>query len=112
MDLVKEKIDIFMISETKIDISFPNSQFLYEGFSAPHRRDRTPRGGGLLMYINQNIPSRILKAHTLPDDIEILCVEINLKKQKWFVISIYRPPNLNEKYFIDNLSRVTDLKTF
>ena len=83
-----------MISETKIDISFPNSQFFYEGFSAPHRRDRTRWGGGLLMYINQNIPSRILKAHTLPDDIEILCVEINLKKQKWVVIGIYRPPNM------------------
>ena len=61
------------------------------------------------MDINQNIPSRILKAHTLPDDIEILCVEINPKKQKWVVIGIYRPPNMNEKYFIDNLSRVTDL---
>ena len=61
------------------------------------------------MYINRNIPSRILKAHTLPDDIEILCVEINLKKQKWVVIGIYRPPNMNEKYVIDNQSRVTDL---
>ena len=56
------------------------------------------------MYVNQNIPSRILKTHTLPDDNEILCVEINLKKQKLVVIGIYRP-NMNEKYFIDNLSR-------
>ena len=34
------------------------------------------------MYVNDNIPSRILNQHTIPDDVEIMCVEINLKKQK------------------------------
>ena len=98
-----------MISETKIDNSYPNAQFFYDGFTAPYRKDRTRWGGGLIMYINQNLPSRLLKKHTIPDDIEIICVEINLKKQKWVVIGIYRPPNMNEKYFIDHLSRVIDL---
>ena len=37
-----------------------------------------------------------------------LCVEINLKKQKWVLLGIYRPPNMNENYFLDNLSRVID----
>ena len=31
------------------------------------------------MYVNEDIPSRLLKSHGTPDDIEILCVEINLK---------------------------------
>ena len=34
-----------------------------------------------------------------------LCV----KKQKWVLIGIYRPPNMNETYFLDQLSKVTDL---
>ena len=54
------------------------------------------------------MPSRILNAHVIPGDIEILCVEINLNKKKWVIIGIYRPPDMNELYFIDNLSRVID----
>ena len=37
-----------------------------------------------------------------------LCVEINLKKQKWFVIAIYHP-NVDGNYFFDTLSRTIDL---
>ena len=38
MDLVKGKLDIFLISETKIDISFPDAQFCCKGYSIPHRK--------------------------------------------------------------------------
>ena len=41
MKLVNKNLDILMISETKIDDTFPESQFLIEGFSAPYRLDRT-----------------------------------------------------------------------
>ena len=108
MDLVAKKLDLFLISETKIDSSFPDAQFSYEGYSKPHRKDRSLGGGGLLVYVNDNIPSRKLNEHSLPADIEIMCVELNLKKQKWIVIGMYRPPKMNEKYFLDHLSRVVD----
>ena len=112
MDLVKGKLDILLISETKIDHSFPDAQFCCEGFTKPHRKDRNlgagMGGGGLLMYINENIPSRLLKEHIIPANIEIMCVEINLRKQKWVVIGIYRPPSMNVTYFLEHLSRVID----
>ena len=108
MDLVANKLDIFLISETKIDNSFPDAQFSYQGYARPHRRDRTLGGGGLLLYVNENIPNCLLKDHNTPDDIEIICVEINLEKQKWVIIGIYRPPSMQESYFINNLSRVID----
>ena len=38
-----------LISETKIDNSFPDAQFSYKGYSKPHRKDRILGGGGLLM---------------------------------------------------------------
>ena len=97
MGIVKKKLDIFLISETKIDDSFPKTQFSYDGYSKPHRKDRKLGAGGLLLC-----------EHTLPDDVEIMCVEINLKKQKWILMGIYRPPNMNERYFLDHLSRVID----
>ena len=46
VSLVTSDIDILMISETKIDESFPLSQFMIDGFSMPYRRDRNAHGGG------------------------------------------------------------------
>ena len=108
MGLVTNQLDVFLISETKIDNSFPDAQFSFNGYSEPHRKDRNLGAGGLLMYVNENIPSRKLNEHTLPDDVEIMCVEINLKKQKWILMGLYRPPNMNEMYFLNHLSRVID----
>ena len=73
MDVVKGNLDIFLISETKIDDSFPEAQFYYNGYSLPHRKDRSIGAGGLLLYVNENIPSKKLKGLILPDDVEILC---------------------------------------
>ena len=108
MDLVGKHLDIFLISETKIDGSFPEAQFCYDGYAVPHRKDRALGGGGLMLFVNENIPSKKLTAHILPNDVEILCTEINLKKQKWVIIGIYNPPNMNDKYFMDQLSKTID----
>ena len=45
-----------MISETKLDESFPIGQFLKKGFSTPFRLDRNCHGGGILLYIREDIP--------------------------------------------------------
>ena len=34
-DIIKNNIDILMISETKLDSSFPNGQFQFHGYSEP-----------------------------------------------------------------------------
>ena len=47
--IVKSEIDILMVSETKIDDTFPKSQFLIQGYSTPFRKDRTSKGGGILL---------------------------------------------------------------
>ena len=53
-----------MISETNIDGTFPDLQFLIEDFSVPYRLDRSSKGGGILLYIREDIPSkRIKKSH-------------------------------------------------
>ena len=40
-EAVLGNIDILMVSETKIDMSFPTSQFVIQGFAALFRLDRT-----------------------------------------------------------------------
>ena len=37
-----------MISETKIDESFPKGNFLMEGFSTPYRLDCNSKGGEII----------------------------------------------------------------
>ena len=58
---VGNNLNILMVSETKIDDTFLESQFLTEGFSAPYRLDWTAKGGGISLYIRQDIPSKYLK---------------------------------------------------
>ena len=41
---ITNNIDILMISETKLDNSFPEGQFLIPGYSSPYRFDRNCRG--------------------------------------------------------------------
>ena len=58
--IVKNNVDILMISETKLDDSFPTAQFLLHGFSTPYRLQRNSKGGGIMLYIKEDIPSRLL----------------------------------------------------
>ena len=49
-------IYVFCIDETKLDDSFPNSQFILENFQfRPFRRDRNSKGCRKLVYVKQGI---------------------------------------------------------
>ena len=67
-----------MISETKIDSSFPTAQFYIDGFTT-YRRDRNINGGCILLYIKDDIPSTLLNTEI---SVEGLYVEINVRKKK------------------------------
>ena len=58
-------IDILLITETKLDITFPSSQFLLKGYSEPFRLDRNQHGGGLLVYRREDIPCLIAKVQNI-----------------------------------------------
>ena len=58
---INNNLDILMISQTKIDDTFPESQFLIEGFLIPYRYDRTAKGGVILLYMREDIPSNPLR---------------------------------------------------
>ena len=58
--LVSNNIDVLLISETKIDNTFPVSQFCVPGYSVPFRLARTGNGGGIMLYVTEHIPCRML----------------------------------------------------
>ena len=53
---MNNNLEIFMISEANSDGTFPDSQFLIEGFPVPYKPDLTFKGGGILLYISEDIP--------------------------------------------------------
>ena len=87
-DFVKDQIDILLVSETKIDDTFPNGQFFLSGYNEPVRLDRTAKGGGLLLYVRQDIPCKVL---SLDSNIECITVEIRISKVKWLLLGTYNP---------------------
>ena len=82
MEFAKGNIDILAIAETKLNKSFPEQQFFSEGYKLPYRHDQTHKSGGLLVYINKDIPSRRLTKFEIPSDIQIIPFELNLRKKK------------------------------
>ena len=83
MNIIKNEIGIFMISETKIDNSFSISQFTMIGYSIPLRFDPTSHGGGILLFVREDIPSKIIKTDCNAD-FEGIFVEINLRKKNGY----------------------------
>ena len=98
--LIENNIDILVLTETKIDASFPNAQFRIDGFSAPFRLDRNRFGGGVLICVREDLPCKQLTKHILPDDIEGIFVEINLRKSKWIFIWRISPTTTTGRIFL------------
>ena len=60
VDIINNNSDILMISETKLGPSYPTGQFYIHGFSEPYRFDRNDSGGEMLLYIREDIPSKLI----------------------------------------------------
>ena len=106
--VINGNIDILLVVETKLDATFPESQFVIEGYSAPYRLDRNRNGGGILIYVREDIPCKKLSKHNFPDDIEGLFIEINLRKTKWLIFGSYHPPSQSDQYYFDNVGQALD----
>ena len=49
--LISENVDILIVAKTKLDSSFPTTQFLIPGFHHPFQLDINRRSGGLLVML-------------------------------------------------------------
>ena len=58
--MINGNIDLFMISETKLDETFPAVQFSLQGFCDPYGLDCNYNGGGIMLYIREDIPSQLI----------------------------------------------------
>ena len=75
-------MDILMISETKVDDSFPDGQFFLDGFGTPFRLDRNRNGGGIMLFIRNDIPAKVVS--TDGRAFESFYVELNFRKENGY----------------------------
>ena len=88
---VAQYVDILMLSESKLEITFLSTRFLINGFSVPHRLDRDSKDRGILLYVRDKIIVLPLNRYSPPLHIEILFLELNLRNQKWLACCSYNP---------------------
>jgi len=79
-----------------------------DGYKQPYRLDISSKSGGLLVFVKSDIPSKLLSGFETPKGYQFVSIELNLRKQKWLIVSIYRPPSLNIDTFLNCLSNLLD----
>ena len=107
-NIAKDHVDILMLSETKLDSSFPEGQFFIDGYTKPYRMDRNDKGGGIMLYVREGIASKLLKSSHNVTNKEYFLLEINLRKTKWLLICGYNPHKSLIKNYLDMISKEID----
>ena len=106
--MVRDKIYLLMISEIKLDYSFPNSQFYMKSYSKPYRLDRNSKGGGIILCVMEDVPSKLMNSSCTNHDKEYLLVELNVRKQKWLTIYKHNPHKTRIKGHLECISTEID----
>ena len=106
-ETIVKALVLFLISESKLDSTFPMNQFHIFGFEV-FRQDCNRFGGGLILYINKKIPCRPLNDHPTFSNLELIAIEIHQNKRRWLFIGIYKPPSQSDDEFTNILSLITD----
>ena len=103
--MIKDCVDFLLISETKIDSSFPTTQFHIDSYTI-HRPHRDENGGGLLLYVREDVPPTLLKTDS---EIEAFYVEVNIRKKNWLLCCSYNPNKTVITKHLAEISRNQDL---
>ena len=103
-EMVKNNIDFLLVTETKLDDTFPMGQFQIEGFSRPIRLDRTRNGGGLIIFTRNDLTCHELKPRVLFPELECTFLELRIRHNKWLVLVGYNPQKENIGLFLNKVS--------
>ena len=105
--MTEDNIDILVISETKIDHSFPENQFSIDGYNLPYHLDRNQDRGRLLVYFRSGIPSRKLITN-LPENVEGIFFDMNICNKKCLIIAGYKPNKEHIGSFLRHIGKSLD----
>ena len=106
-DQISEDVDVMVISETKLDYSFPESQFKIPGYSSPIRLDRDQNCGGIMVFVHKDITAKFLSFEDKP--IKALFIELHFGKKKGLLGCSYNPNKNNISNDLQRLRNSLDL---
>ena len=106
--MVRDKVDLLMTSKSKLDSSFSNAQFYMKSYSKPYRPDRNSKGGGIILYIMEDMPLKLINSLCIDHDKEYFLVELNFRKQKWLITCNYNPHKTMIKGYLKYISKEID----
>ena len=95
---VSNLYDIICIQETMLSDNVNDDNLKIPGYQKPLRRDRDQNGGGLIIYLSNNI-----RAKRRPDlessNNETMWVEMKLKGLAVLLCNCYRPPSAGVEFW-------------
>ncbi len=102
--------DIIAISETWLKDNVREDALDLAGYQRPIYKNRTSRGGGVMLYVKEEIGA-IHRTDLEVTDTELLWVELRLGNKKVMFGTCYRPPgmtSLQVDSFIDSFGSQTE----
>ena len=97
--------DIITLSETHLHAGVTNDLFQLQGFHDIIRKDRNGNGGGVALFIKENLTFKRLCKYETPD-LEAIWVQLHTLEGKILLCCCYRPPDQNN--FWDKITKVID----
>ena len=101
-ELVRSDTYICLLSETKLDDSFPDQQSHVNGYKM-FRKDRNKFGGDLILFVKENIPYKVLNTFRFSEECEMISIDFSISNKKWLLLGIYNPPSQNEALFVEQI---------
>ena len=110
---IPDNTDLIAIQETWFDdsISKDDESISIAGFGSPVRRDRNRDGGGVAIYISNNL-GLIKPPLPVVNDIEYVCIDVQTGSKKYRILNVYRPesPVIWYDHFRDLLEITTNVR--
>ena len=97
-----------MLSGTKLDSTFPYAQFYIEGYFKPYILDRDQNGRGIMLFVREGVPSKLLKVKFSLENKENVLIKLNLRKRKSLIICIYNPHKTTISSYLKDLNKEID----
>ena len=82
-ELVLSDTDICLISETKLDDSFPDQQFHVNGYKM-FRKDWNKFEGSLILFVKENIPCKVLNTFPFSEECEVIPIDLSISNKNRF----------------------------
>ena len=89
------KIDVLILTESKLDKTIPTDLITIQGYHEPVRRDRDINGrfgGGVLIYIADYLVFQH-KENLQSQHFEHVWVDVRISSNIYSINALYRPPN-------------------